>query len=775
MSMEERISELEAQLAAINDTMQKGQLSEPPSDDDDGQPQSAYGMYLGLCVDTLDIYKQNRIRFFSPLFHDPKIDLKSLPFASPVTNMGGFDDCGGNWIPPAGSTICFAYEGGNRYSPLYFGTTWIRNRGPDGARLFSIPVPEYEEIYRGRRGGYLCGPNNGSQVLPPWNTESYNGYDITALNDLETNPDILQRMTYPNIYGFKTPEKHMVKMVDGDARCARKWKRLEIMSGNGNWLCFKDDHLHYGGQWAHPFCANDPKRKGDTSCVVGVPNPPPQSVFDDTAGLGTIDPNETQLNIDDAPVSYGNSGIDINQKFGAQIENTPLYPKKPEDKIPASSKCWTDAKGKVIKGSPFGPVIGGDPDYQTKSKQVGTNPFFKQMSECRPYRGPQTPQNNKCDLPQTGIQLLSISGHTFVMDDSVKDPRGNMTWERGTEQFDFGCTDKFVGRTYWKSATGHMIELNDMENVDNSTQKLRNENNGIKMRSALGNEIFLCDQGQGPGCPSLASENQGIRMRTTTNHQFIMSDKGNSRKIPCRKEADENQFPREAKGNGAYIKIRTGYGLQLEMNDGSDQLLGKDQYIQLSTPQRKRNEKGDLVEDGNLFRFQDSANDSKFILRSAGDFIISSKNSMIEVVGDQEKDETTGELKFVTTADKILAVSGSGFDKFEKGKYVLSEMLYTNSETTCMILAGRDYDQEPTEKEKEEQEKAKKEGKPIPPVKKGPNVCPVLVFDASRNKIVMSDRLYASAGKTAPPANIYSMLPYQSKEELAKDIASVKK
>src|SRR5690606_37925828 len=60
-----------------------------------------------------------------------------------------------------------------------------------------------------------------------------------------------RRVTWPHIYGFKTPEKHMLKMVDGNAKCNRRYKRLELMSGTGNWLMFKDDHLRPCGEWSH--------------------------------------------------------------------------------------------------------------------------------------------------------------------------------------------------------------------------------------------------------------------------------------------------------------------------------------------------------------------------------------------------------------------------------------------------------------------------------------------------------------------------------------------
>src|SRR5271157_5726000 len=64
--------------------------------------------------------------------------------------------------------------------------------------------------------------------------------------------------------------------------------------------------------------------------------------------------------------------------------------------------------------------------------------YFKHKNELRPWNGPQTPQNNKAALPQSGIQLLSVSGHSFVMDDSVEQPtsqnsaNGPEQWERST-------------------------------------------------------------------------------------------------------------------------------------------------------------------------------------------------------------------------------------------------------------------------------------------------------------------------------------------------------
>lgn len=726
-----RINELEEKTEYLLQTVAENfEQDEPYEGATDFQAQVSFGIYTALVVDTLDIYKQNRVRWYNPLFHDPMCPLKSLPFAFPISSFGGFDDSGASWVPPAGSTIVISFEGGNTESPFYFGTIWNRNRGRDSENnFFAIPVPEYQEIYKDKRDGYLCGPNDGSQVLPPWNTESYNGYDITSINDKDAQADLLKRMTYPNIYGFKTPEKHMMKMVDGDPRCNRKWKRIEIMSGCGNWFMMKDDHLHYGGQWAHPSCG---ARDGDTSCYLGQPNPKPQTVFDTESGVVGenktsdewiygledifFDDNTNNRNND---ILAGDINIQLNQKTEA-----------------------TFCEGTTTSSK----VIGGHPDYQGSSKQKGSNPFFKHLSECRPYRGPQTPQNNKCDLPQTGIQLLSISGHTLVMDDSVKDPKGDMQWKRGTMPFDFGCSDKYVGRTYWKSATGHSIELNDKERLDNSS-KVRGEDNGIKIKTALGNQIFMsdeCDQNKcTEGEQGQASKNQGITITSTSNHQIIMSDANNSRSIPCRREAKNP--PENKAGKGAKVEIRTGYGLKLEMYDGDSQRVGGKQYLKLHCPQIN-NSRGEHSLTMNVV---DEFNNGQVILRCGGDYISETYGDHIEYVGFEKEFDSTG--------NKSTFVKGKRFENVENLAVNVSKTAFSWSKQKTFMLGGTDY---PVKRTEEELAKYADGVDPdLKPKEKGPNICRVVVYDGARNLLVLSDRLFASASPEASPASVTMLTP----------------
>ena len=78
------------------------------------------GLYLALVIDTFDIWKQNRVRFFTPILHNPvTVKIRQLPWAFPISTFGGFDDSGANWVPPAGSCVCLIFEHGNRKAAYY--------------------------------------------------------------------------------------------------------------------------------------------------------------------------------------------------------------------------------------------------------------------------------------------------------------------------------------------------------------------------------------------------------------------------------------------------------------------------------------------------------------------------------------------------------------------------------------------------------------------------------------------------------------------------------
>ena len=742
------------------------------------QSQMQYGLYTALCIDTIDIWKQNRIRFYSPLFHNPKLKIEELPWAHAISNMGGFDDCGMTWVPPAGSTVCILFENGSRSSPYYVGTTWHRNRGPDGKHTWGYNITEYYKIWEGQRKGYLVGPDDGSQVLPPWNTENYNGFDLTSGVDFSQNPEAQRLITYPNIYGFKTPEKHMIKMVDGDPKCNRKWKRFEIMSSCGNWIMLKDDHLHYAGQWAHPDCGGVVK-EGETSCVEDAYN---QSQIDKyRLGLGQQAANVGQTKNANTVIT-GNPTTLISPKHGLVdgqlIHIVDANSNPPVDgyynvtvtgpdsftipydssggKNGSSAKWYTEQSAEGIAAdfaaaniTDLSPesgkkleedtcdgqesnrkIIGGHPrtsSPRTKyyKSQIGSNPYFKHRQECRPYRGSQTPQNNSIDLPQSGIQIHSISGHTFVMDDSVEEPSGDPKWDR---EFDFGCNNKFVGRTYWKSATGHSIEMSDIEGKkDDANGGIRGQDNFVRIRSASGNSIELNDHTEAqPNCkecpPNIAGKRRGILLRSTSNHSIQMCDEGNEQCGPCRVEGGVPI----AKAKKAFVKIRSGYGLEMSFNDDSNQSTAQSQSIQIFSPMT------DNAQGPHIMRFQEAPPNSPGLvfLRVAGNYICTTNINHITIVGNDD-------------------YQGSMVEYVTKSKLVYTKEAYINiTETSHLFLAkgviilgaGTDCPPPP------------EGGDP------GPCIMPVLVL--KNGGIAASDRVFASASPAAPVLSIFQLKPF---------------
>lgn len=669
------------------------------------QPQMQFGLYTALCLDTIDIWKQNRVRWFSPMFHDPKRPIKEFPWALPVSSMGGFDDSGLSWVPPAGCTVCILFENGNRASPYYIGTAWHRNRGPDGKHNWGITIEEYYKVSEGHRKGYMVGPDDGSQVFPPWNTESYNGFDLTSVVDFAEVPEAQKLITYPNIYGFKTPEKHMIKMVDGDPKCNRKWKRFEIMSSCGNWIMLKDDHLHYAGQWAHPDCGVP---DGDTSCVQGVAA---GSDIDNLRG-GFKPASEGQLGLEtedgEAPDARTTN---ILPKFGAKKEDTPCG---------GPSPCGVGSNTKIIGGHPATSAVGSTypPGCAPCSKtQVGANPYFKHRQECRPYRGPNTPQNPTADLPQSGIQFMSMSGHTFVMDDSVQEPFGDPIWER---EFDFGCTNLYEGRTYWQSATGHRIEMSDVELQCHPCIRKGPVGNWMKLTTATGNKIELNDHTL-PGC--IAGEARGIHLQSTSNHTIDMVDDTNKQCSPCKR----NQGIPIPAANKAFVRIRTGYGLEMHFGDDFSQQETQQQYIQIFCPHK------DNCRGPHIHRYQEAPSGPGLVfLRVAGNYVAVTTDDHITVVGDigpcsppSNMVEIISKIKLVYTKDVYVNIT-------EKSHLFLAKEY-------IILLAGDE----------------------CPPPGGDWSGCPapILVYDICKGCVCLSNRVIASSCEGSP-VSIFMFKPF---------------
>lgn len=723
-NLEGRLSAIENRFGGINYEM-KSVVTNEISDRSRvvEQSQMQYGLYTALCMETVDIWKQNRIRWYSPIFHKKNTPLKELPWANAVSALGGFDDCGATWVPPAGSTVCILFENGNRGSPYYIGTSWHRNRGKDGQHNWRIDIPEYSEVWDGKRGGYLVGPDDGSQNFPPWNTENYNGFDLSSLVDFASNTDAQKLITVPNIYGFKTPEKHMIKMVDGDPHCDRKWKRLEIMSSCGNWIMMKDDHIHYAGQWAHKDCGGVVK-EGEVSCFEDAYT---QSQIDKLLGGFLNNPIDPDINVEDQiDAAYGDefqlkNALDQTPKKGKKYEKLECEGKKSNKKI-IIGHPWTGAPGTKYYSKGSGDI------------QKGDNPFFKHKQECRPYRGAATPQNNQVDLPQSGIQIQSISGHCFVMDDSVEEPSGAPRWDR---EFDFGCNNHYVGRSYWKSATGHTIELSDVESPQGEDgANLRGSSNYIKLLTATGNKIELNDHTESqPDCvgcpPNIAGSERGIHLQSTSNHTIDMVDEGNEQCGNCRMEGGV-PVPKAKK---AFVRIRTGYGLEISMNDDASQEDTQQQNIQLFCPQKDNTERGP-----HITRWQEAPTGPGLVfLRAGGNYVTYTYDNHYTVVGDEEQNPSN-KIDYVTKMNLV----------YTKKEYInISDKLHLfYAKDMILLLAGQDN---PTDPDSTTACGCGGEA---------PNIGAVLVYDFCTGCVRISDRVFASSSGDAQPLSIFQLKPF---------------
>ena len=694
--VEERFSELGYNMKTLVQTEIKTSWKIP------AQAETIYGMHTAVCIETIDPWKQGRVRYFSPLQHSPEVPVKSLPWAYPISNQGGFDDCGCTWVPPAGSKLCLIFEAGNRQWPYYLGTTWDRDRTGG----WNYPVPEYEKIHRGHRGGYLLGPDE-VQVFPPWNTENYNGVDIDSIDDFENDPEAKNKITYPHIYGWKTPQKHMIKMVDGNYKCNFRWQRMELKSAMGNHLILKDDRVHPAAQWAHPDCG---------------------------CGGGDL----TKCNEGDEPIE--------------KIENCklPIEPGPGENK-----RAWGD-------GGPAPQMVmmlGGGGSSGSRSQGGGSggpgstcaNPYYKHRSECRPYSGPGTCQNNKVDkvsLPQSGIQLTSLSGHTFWMDDSVKEPRGKNNWERGIEKFDYGCDSVFKGVTKWKSAHGHQIMMSDVEPDDKPF--LRGDENFIRILSATGNRIELNDDTAkcNCACPDCkcgcdikkAGPRRGIELHSTSNHIIQMIDENNEQCSPNRREGG---MPIN-KATDAFVRIRTGYGLEIMMADDNHQEDTQTQYIQITAPQY------DACCGPHFIRMQESDYCGYIFIRAGGDYMCMTEGDHVTVVG---VGETTPKDDFckggcLGPRNWFTAVSQHSVHWSCNFYFNKAEIHAFLADKIILLMAGKDCPPPPDSESME----------------CGPCVGPVVVLigdpTTKTAKLVASDRVFASASLEAPCISMMQLSPF---------------
>jgi hypothetical protein len=413
-------------------------------------------------------------------------------------------------------------------------------------------------------------------------------------------------------------------------------------------MIFKDDHLHDSGQWANSegngYRCCPPGEEDVSLCSKHKNDDPPE---DPDSGYG---PYFTDLHGEPLEKQGECEGKVSNKNIIGGHPSTPGYPPTPPTKYYRSNK--------------------------------GKNPYFKHANECRPICGPGTPQNNKLDLPQSGIQVLTISGHTWVMDDSVEEPYGKPTWERSLQKFDFGCNNKYVGMMYLKSATGHSLVLSDVE----EQSQLRGKQNFVELKTATGNRIHMNDETLGqPNCagcpPNYAGPNRGIWIQSTSDHLISMNDYMNKQCGPCRKEGG---VPTNDSTKAVMI-MRSGYGHELRFEDHpKSQRETQKQWLQLTNPQcaRAKDPSCNKTRGPHFLKFIAAPEGKKglIVLRAGGHHVRTTYDRDIVLVGSPSN-----------PSDKFTYVSRKYIDCAEDIHFRYSGKQHIFfAEDKILLMAGRD-------------------------------------------------------------------------------------
>jgi hypothetical protein len=303
------------------------------------------------------------------------------------------------------------------------------------------------------------------------------------------------------------------------------------------------------------------------------------------------------------------------------------------------------------------------------------------------------------------------------MDDSVEEPGGEMEWK---DDFSFGCNDKYAGRSYWKSATGHLIEISDVE----EPEKIRSENNYIKILTATGNKIELNDHTKEG---DIAGEQRGIHLQSTSNHTIDMVDETNEQASPERMDGGV-PVPKAKK---AFVRIRSGYGLEMSFNDELSQEETQQQNIQIFCPQKDNEKRGPHIK-----RYQEAPDGPGLVfLRVGGNYVCYTYDNHITVVGDEEENPSNL-IEFVTKVNVV----------YTKEQYInISDKIHLFlAKEMILLLAGEDADYEAETCDGD----------------KDPRFAAVLVYDFSSGCVRVSDRVFASTSGDARPVSMFDLLPF---------------
>jgi hypothetical protein len=179
-----------------------------------------------------------------------------------------------------------------------------------------------------------------------------------------------------------------------------------------------------------------------------------------------------------------------------------------------------------------------------------------------------------------------------------------------------------------------------------------------------------------------------------------------------------------AKAKKAYVKIRSGYGLEIKMDDANSQEETQNQSIQIYSPQRDNKDRGP-----HILRMQEKSSGPGLVyLQVGGNYICVSRDDHMTFVGDKDKNPS----------DYMVFSSRHSFIITEKNYFNSAELHAFKAKQMILLMAGEDCQDVNG--------------------KMGPCVWPVLCL--SDRGITISDRVYVSASKKSSCASIFHLTPF---------------
>lgn len=320
-------------------------------------------------------------------------------------------------------------------------------------------------------------------------------------------------------------------------------------------------------------------------------------------------------------------GVDQKPEVGGVAMTPPfIYGIKTPEKhflqfVDGNSKDRLIGKRLVLQSS-RGSCVWMKDDAFTPPDEIFDNPYWDDFHDAYPgLRYSVRPYNNhKIELKHTGLQIQSVGGARLIMSDETELEMTSNGWADG-----WSPRGRFRSFVVLESISEHQIHLRDHERTPN----MRSEQDGIFCVTATGNFIGMRDDTQG----SIGGPQRGILLWSTSDHRIEMNDYTVQNRSP-RSGAGTvyyNQGRHTPNARRAYIRIRSGWGQVMELNDLGSQENNASQFILI----RNENDTPDNDCDGppwNYIRMECVVSNKLFLMYGAGNFVINVCRNAFRVI-----------------------------------------------------------------------------------------------------------------------------------------------